>query len=407
MKIGIVTTWFERGAAYVSRQLRDVLSKTSEVYIYARGGELYAENDSSWNLPSVTWGKRGWRGVTTEIHLRDFKRWIESNDIEVVIFNEQRWWPPVFACRELGVKTGAYIDYYTEETIEFFGIYDFLICNTNRHVDAFSWHRNCIYIPWGTDITLYDYEGRNSAAKKKIVFFHSAGMNPHRKGTDFLLKAFCQVGSPAKLIVHTQVKLDDYFPELTGLIDSLLEGEKLSIIHKTIPAPGAYNLGDVYVYPSRLEGIGLSIAEALACGLPVIVPDNPPMNEFCDESSGKTVRLNRLYARRDGYYWPACEVSIDDLTCKMEFYVENRLRIDEYRRSAREYAEKNLDWLKNAMGLVDYIRQTKSLAGEDVRKLEQKIQAFEYRTSPAVLKLPKAIGVPSAYLLGKFRSFRK
>ena len=25
MKIGIVTTWFERGAAYVSKQIRDVL----------------------------------------------------------------------------------------------------------------------------------------------------------------------------------------------------------------------------------------------------------------------------------------------------------------------------------------------------------------------------------------------
>ena len=34
MKIGIVTTWFERGAAYVSRQYRDVLAQKVPVVLY-------------------------------------------------------------------------------------------------------------------------------------------------------------------------------------------------------------------------------------------------------------------------------------------------------------------------------------------------------------------------------------
>ena len=44
-KIGIVTTWFERGAAYVSKQFKEVWEKDNEVYIYARGGEDLAIND--------------------------------------------------------------------------------------------------------------------------------------------------------------------------------------------------------------------------------------------------------------------------------------------------------------------------------------------------------------------------
>lgn len=41
MNVGIVTTWFERGAAYVSRQYLEALRSDSNnsVYIYARGGD--------------------------------------------------------------------------------------------------------------------------------------------------------------------------------------------------------------------------------------------------------------------------------------------------------------------------------------------------------------------------------
>ena len=58
MNIGIVTTWFERGAAYVSRQYMEVLQKTDEVFIYARGGEKYEVGNPKWDLPNVHWGKK-------------------------------------------------------------------------------------------------------------------------------------------------------------------------------------------------------------------------------------------------------------------------------------------------------------------------------------------------------------
>ena len=125
-----------------------------------------------------------------------------------------------------------------------------------------------------------------------VRFFHSAGMGgvELRKGTDILVRAFQQVTGNAQLIIHSQVGLDRY-----ASVASLIHNDpRIEFIEATVGAPGLYHLGDVYVYPSRLEGIGLTIAEALACGLPVITTDCAPMNEFVQKDfNGKLVSIER------------------------------------------------------------------------------------------------------------------
>ena len=123
MNIGIVTAWFERGAAYVSRQFEEILAEKYHVFIYARGGEMYAKGDPNWDHANVTWGKRiNSPFVGTVIHKKDFMRWIARNNIEAVLFNEQHWFQPVLWCKEAGIKTIAYIDYYNERTIPLFDV---------------------------------------------------------------------------------------------------------------------------------------------------------------------------------------------------------------------------------------------------------------------------------------------
>ena len=73
MNIGIITTWFERGAAYVSKQFEDIFSLNHNVFIYARGGEKYAKGDPKWNRPNVTWGKRNLLYTPTQINIRHLK----------------------------------------------------------------------------------------------------------------------------------------------------------------------------------------------------------------------------------------------------------------------------------------------------------------------------------------------
>ena len=350
-KIGIVTTWFERGASYVSRQYMDLLGEKHNVFIYARGGESYAKESPHWNLNNVHWGKKTFFSINgTPVDKKDFTFWLEKNEIEILFFNEQQWWPPVVWARELDIVVGSYIDYYTKETVPLFEVFDFLICNTKKHYEAFKWHKNCFYLPWGTDVNLFSYDPIKRGKVNELVFFNSCGMNPERKGVKPLLVAFSKIKNQnVKLLIHTQVDLFKYYKDLSPLIKDLLKENKLELINETISAPGLYFKADIYCYLSKLDGIGLTLPEAISSGLPSIVPDNGPMYEFVEEGvNGRKVKISRLYYREDNYYWPQCDVDSDSLLEAMQFYVDNFDKIEDFKQSSREYALQNLNWLDRA-----------------------------------------------------------
>jgi glycosyltransferase involved in cell wall biosynthesis len=348
MKVGIVTAWCERGAAYVSRLYHDVLEKEHSCYIYARGGESY-DKSAHWNWDNVYFGRIVINGRPMAINRKDFELWIKENGIELIIFNEQQCWLPVIWCKDAGVKSIAYIDYYTEETLPFFSLYDAVICNTRRHCEALDFHQNLIYIPWGTDVKLF--QPKTEVRKdKKLVFFHSCGVSPERKGTELLVEAFSSLlNEDIKLIIHSQVALENKVkPEIATI---LTKDKRIEILQCSVSAPGLYHLGDVYVYPTYLEGIGLTIAEAISCGLPVIVPNAKPMNEFIEDSFAKAIDIEREYSRKDGYYWPKVKVSIEHLSQCMNYYIENIEKLPAIKSKARTYAEHNLDWHVNSSSL--------------------------------------------------------
>ena len=75
MNIGIVTTWFERGAAYVSKNFRDtlLLDQSNQVFIFARSGEKYAKGDQNWDVENVFWSSRiKISGIGQAIHKKEF-----------------------------------------------------------------------------------------------------------------------------------------------------------------------------------------------------------------------------------------------------------------------------------------------------------------------------------------------
>jgi 1,2-diacylglycerol 3-alpha-glucosyltransferase len=393
MVIGIVSTWFERGAGVVSRQYLRALTPDHEVHVYARGGERYARGVEEWDGDHVTWGRKSLVQVNgTPIVESDFRRWIRDKGIEVILFNEQQWWPPVLWAKDMGVRVGTYVDYYTHETVPLFEAYDFLVCNTSRHFEAFSWHDGARYVPWGTDLSLFRPSDKRPRDADHVVFFHSSGYNPHRKGLGPLLIAFDRLGrdAPAHLLVHTQVPLTRALPDHVELIQRLQGAGRLEVIQATVPAPGLYHLGDVYCYPSRLDGIGLTVAEAIACGLPAVVPDHPPMNEFVEPGrSGRLVEVTALRERADGYYWPECEVDVDDLTDALEAFVGDRDRLTAMKRDARAFAEERLDWEDRRETLVELFTRVRSRSlTEEIRSAIHDYEAARRARFPW-LRLPR------------------
>ena len=368
--IGILTTWFERGAAYVSKAYMKALSPPHKVFIYARGGEEYGKGDANWDLPCVTWAPR-LEGMLydsgTAMSMTHFWKWLRDNAIDVVIMNEQRYAVNVYVKRivDLGYVVGAYVDYYTKKTVPCFDAYDFLLCNTKRHYSVFRNHRKCLFIQWGTDVNLFKpslfYPDRTSL--DAVVFFHSTGWGNLRKGADLLVKAFQKVSGKVKLLIHSQTPVEEY----GDTAELIRKDRRIEFIEKTVPAPGLYHMGDVFVYPSKLEGIGLCVPEALACGLPVITTDNAPMNEFVEDGyNGFLVRVAVTRQREDKYYWPQTYVDIDDLAAKMQFYADHPEIIAQHQRNARKSAEEKFDWVKNSRHFASVINE---MAGpKSVRK---------------------------------------
>ncbi len=379
MNIGIITTWFERGAAYVSRQYREVLQGPHEVFIYARSGEKFAIDDPRWNDDRVTWAKQGVVPVPMSMDLDHFASWLREKRIDVAFFNEQHWWEPVVLCDRLKVTCGAYIDYYTRETVPLFGAYDFLICNTRRHFSVFENHPRAVYIPWGTDLDVFRPRTLAPVRPGEVTFFHSGGMNPPRKGTDYVIRAFAALDGPCRLVIHSQLNLESVLPDLGSTISGLVGAGRLEIRQETVGAPGLYHLGDVYVYPSRLDGIGLTVAEALACGLPVITTDNPPMNEFVDGTNGRVVRVKSHGERQDGYYWPQSFVDEEDLKIQMQSMVQDPDSLASRKTAARQYAEKNLDWRKNAAPLAEIFGSMQRSASPSKAAAIRAAKQFESR----------------------------
>lgn len=357
MKIGIVTTWFERGAGYVSKLYRQALEQENEVYIYARGG-LKSDNPE-WNDDKVSYGLRL---PYTYIDKKHFFSWIKKHNLDVLFFNEQRELSIVAETKKSfpQLKLGSYIDYYKEDEVELFNIFDFVICNTHRHMQAMKKHKQSYYIKWGTDISLYKPCEKE---KKEFVFFHSMGMS-YRKGTVKLIDTFIKnrFGTRSKLIIHTQLPLSS----VTEYSDEDLEKFGIKIISKTVTAPGLYYLGDVYVYPTELEGLGLTIYEALASGLPVITTDNAPMNEVIrDNVNGKLISVEEYKSRSDGYYWPLSICNDDSLAKCMEYYLENKDYISKYKQNAREFAIRNLDFSKQYSRINDIFKNSKKYELDD------------------------------------------
>lgn len=376
MNIGIVTTWFERGAALVSRAYVDTLSREHSVFVYARGGERYAKEDPRWDLPNVSWGQRVDPIYGTNIHWPDFESWVYRHHLDVILFNEQKYWKPILKCLDLDVLIGTYVDFYTEETLPFFALYDFLFCNTRRHYSVFEDHPQAFYIPWGTDCAAFRPDDRRPDCGE-VVFFHSAGRGGVnlRKGTDILVKAFRKIAGPARLVIHSQVALDQYGDAASIVRDS----SRIDFINTTVSAPGLYHLGDVYVYPTKLEGIGLTVPEALACGLPVITTDEAPMNEFViDGFNGMLIPIVERRRREDDYYWPESICSEVALTAAMQRYLDAPTLAEEHGQRARAYALEHLSWSKNSQDLP-HIVKTLQPARSNASSLQRQVRSYERR----------------------------
>jgi glycosyltransferase involved in cell wall biosynthesis len=121
-----------------------------------------------------------------------------------------------------------------------------------------------------------------SRYRLRLPIILSVGVRRPHKNYTFLIKSYARmVGRiPHRLVIVGQQ--DSRFPdEARHTAEALNLGEKISFLEWVSEQDlcALYNLADLVVLPSLIEGFGLPALEAMACGTPVIAANNSSFPE--------------------------------------------------------------------------------------------------------------------------------
>jgi glycosyltransferase involved in cell wall biosynthesis len=101
--------------------------------------------------------------------------------------------------------------------------------------------------------------------------------------------------------------------------------------------PRYYQMADLYVSASHVDGSSVSLMEALACGLPSLVSDIPANREWVTDGA-------------NGWLFP--DGDADALAATILHAVDERKKLTNVGRAARQTAEEKANWKKNFQKLL-------------------------------------------------------
>ena len=116
---------------------------------------------------------------------------------------------------------------------------------------------------------------------KDIVLTYVA-MFWRNKNQLFLLRVLSKLSKKYKLVLAGPVTIQhtNYYNDVLVEIDRLNLGDRVHIVNKFIDNPQEYMaMADVYLFPSRHEGLGTPILEAQACGVPIVMNELPGISD--------------------------------------------------------------------------------------------------------------------------------
>ena len=205
-------------------------------------------------------------------------------------------------------------------------------------------------IPLGYDDSVYDFFQRRK--RKVFTFTHYNAFNV-RKGFLELFKAFTDEftqDEPVKLVLKTT---SNNIPSAMPINPrqykniEVITGKKSNTDMREI-----LNNSDCFVFPSRGEGFGLTPIEAMATGLPTIVPNAHGISEYFDSRYMYGVKIDEevpatysAYKNQDVGHMVKC--SVKDLRKQMRYVFEHQKEAREKGKLASEYV-KRYTWTKTA-----------------------------------------------------------
>lgn len=214
-----------------------------------------------------------------------------------------------------------------------------------------------VLFPWGVDLQRFS-PGEPAGLRQRLGWEDAFVVLSLRSweplyGVDVVVKAFCQAaereprlrlmllggGSQAGVLRQLLVQ--------HGLLDRVYFGGHIS----GDELPAFYRTADLYVSASHSDGSSVSLMEALACGLPVLVSDIPGNREWI----GPQEAAGRLFPDGD----------FTALGAEMLQAAQSQAGLHDRRKAARALAERRADWQKNFQQLLHAYELARELNGKD------------------------------------------
>jgi glycosyltransferase involved in cell wall biosynthesis len=365
MRVGIVTKWFNRGQPVVGRQLRSAVDELGhESFVLARPkkergprpGAL--DRDDVWDQPGLT------EASAYDVPAEEYLAWVADNDIEAVLCDQNYQFSELATLRSRGVRTvGRFVwEHFTADHVAgareaFDVVYSLTHAEQARYAEM---GLDTPYVPWGCHPELI--EAGNAARESRVerresvTFVFPGGFLGHRKPLEPVLEAVEATDDPRlRLIVKAQVERK----QLRVAEDAARRDPRVEL--RLADEPTADHLRalascDVCLAPSRWEGLGLPLYEAIAFGMPAITNDAPPMNEAIHEGvNGVLVSSKRNGTARSGI--PALDPDVGELRAAIDRLADDSARA-ELAAGAVRVRDTERRWADTVTGIGELLTTT-------------------------------------------------
>ena len=210
-----------------------------------------------------------------------------------------------------------------------------------------------VTFPWGVDLEDFAPGDKNNEIRTRagwqenFVVLHLRSWEPVY-GVDVFAKAFLRAARQREELRLFMLGNGSLAPQLRQILMPVMDRVHFAGQITQEKLPDYYHAADLYVSASHSDGSSVSLMEALASGLPVLVSDIPGNLEW-------------VQGREVGWLFP--DGDVDALAQALVDAVDERKSLARTSQEARVLAEERADWSKNFQKLLQAYEIALSLRG--------------------------------------------